>query len=172
MTDWLPNASARSTPSALSLSRPVSFKNVALKKLREAGAKRALLKTAGRIADVSLEAATLAKSIQEYNQGRVSRRKFHHALSRQAGAGTGGVAGAALGAKIGTGVGAAIGAEFAVVGAVPGALVGGIVGSYIGGLVGGVAGATLAEYGVTAWYSAIDASVRNKFELKWLGQDQ
>jgi hypothetical protein len=138
----------------------------ALRQSRSALTKKILVRAAGPIATVvslAVDAKEFFDTEYAYRNGAISERQRNVShLTKLAGT-AGALAMAPVGAATGAWLGA-FGGPFAWV-TVP---AGGLVGGTLFGIVGYFGGSTIAEYGTTAWYGSIDASVREKFERYWL----
>ena len=129
-------------------------------------ARKILQRSAGPVALVAalaFDAKELYDTEYSYQRGVISERQRNvRILTTVVGAG---------GAFVGASAGGVAGAWFGALGG-PLAWItmpaGGFIGATIGGIGGYLGGSTVVGYGATAWYSSIDAAVRDKFERAWL----
>jgi hypothetical protein len=138
-----------------------------LRQFRRVLAKKLLQRAAGPIAAfvaLAMDAKDLYDNEFAYRAGAISVRqrniRLFTTLGGISGAFAGGWAGGVTGAWLG-----GFGGPFAWITAPTG----GVLGVIIGGVGGYFGGSVVAGYGATAWYNSIDKSVRDKFELAWIG---
>jgi hypothetical protein len=169
MSRWLGKTPLQqSAQSIINSPRPgaSATRTAVLRQSRSALATRLLRQSAGRIAAV----AALAMGTKElfdteyaYRTGAISVRQRNVLVASTIGGMGGAFAGASAGFAIGAWAGA-FGGPFAWI-MVP---AGGFIGATAGGVGGYFGGSAAARYGASAWYNAVDASVRDKAEVAWL----
>jgi len=171
MSNWLGKSAAQQS-SKLILSNSgrglAATRTAVLRQSRSAMATKVLQRSAGRVAIVvalAMDAKELFDTEYAYRTGAISVRQRNVQLVSTLGGMGGAFAGASAGGVTGAWIGG-FGGPFAWI-TVP---AGGFVGAVIGGVGGYFGGSAIAGYGATAWYNSIDASVRDKSEIAWLGE--